>query len=80
LRDLHGALGLLPAEQRGVILLIGLEGMSYNETDEVLGIPTGTVRSRLSRGRRELMDIDHHPSRRQNNRSRIARNKSRYPS
>jgi RNA polymerase sigma-70 factor (ECF subfamily) len=62
LRDLHLALGRLPAEQRAVILLIGLEGMSYSETAEVLGIPAGTVRSRLSRGRlalRELMDIEH---------------------
>jgi RNA polymerase sigma-70 factor (ECF subfamily) len=43
-----------------VILLVGLEGMPYEEAATVLGIPIGTVRSRLSRGRdmlRELMDM-----------------------
>jgi RNA polymerase sigma-70 factor (ECF subfamily) len=61
LRDLDRALGQLPAEQRAVILLVGLEGMPYRDVGAALGIPTGTVRSRLSRGRtalRELMDVD----------------------
>jgi RNA polymerase sigma-70 factor, ECF subfamily len=61
LRDLDRALGRLPAEQRAVILLIGLEGMPYGEVATALGIPVGTVRSRLSRGRdalRRLMDGD----------------------
>jgi RNA polymerase sigma-70 factor, ECF subfamily len=61
LRDLDRALGQLPAEQRAVILLIGLEGMPYAAVSEVLGIPIGTVRSRLFRGRlalRRLMDAD----------------------
>ena len=43
-----------------MILLVGLEGMPYEEAATVLGIPIGTVRSRLSRGRdmlRELMDM-----------------------
>jgi len=43
-----------------VILLVGLEGMRYEEVATVLGIPIGTVRSRLSRGRdmlRELMGM-----------------------
>ena len=54
LRDLDRALGQLPAEQRAVILLVGLEGMSYGDVSAVLGIPVGTVRSRLSRGRLAL--------------------------
>jgi RNA polymerase sigma-70 factor, ECF subfamily len=61
LRDLERALAQLPPEQRQVILLIGLEGMSYEETASILGIPIGTVRSRLSRGRdqlRYLMSMD----------------------
>jgi RNA polymerase sigma-70 factor, ECF subfamily len=61
LRDLERALGRLPDEQRQVILLVGLEGMRYEEVATILGIPIGTVRSRLSRGRdmlRELMDIE----------------------
>src|SRR5437773_10920756 len=54
LRDLERALGKLPTEQREVILLVGLEGMAYEEVAEVLGVPVGTVRSRLSRGRDAL--------------------------
>ena len=59
LRDLERAIGVLPEEQRQVILL-GLEGMRYEEVAVVLDIPIGTVRSRLSRGRemlRRLMDM-----------------------
>ena len=54
LRDLETALGKLQPEQREVILLVGLEGMSYEEVAAVLEIPVGTVRSRLSRGRDQL--------------------------
>lgn len=52
--DLRKALGALPAEQREVLLLIGLEDMSYVEVSQSLGIPIGTVMSRLSRGRQRL--------------------------
>src|SRR5205823_4926445 len=44
-----------------VILLVGLEGMSYEEVALVPGMPIGTVRSRLSRGRdqlRKLMGVE----------------------
>ena len=61
LRDLEAAIAKLPQEQRQVILLVGLEGMRYEEVALILGIPVGTVRSRLSRGReqlRKLMDLD----------------------
>jgi RNA polymerase sigma-70 factor, ECF subfamily len=54
LRDLNRAIGRLPDEQRHVILLVGLEGMRYEEVAAILGIPIGTVRSRLSRGRETL--------------------------
>ena len=54
LRDLERAMGRLAAEQREVILLIGLEGMAYDEVASVLNVPVGTVRSRLSRGRDQL--------------------------
>jgi RNA polymerase sigma-70 factor (ECF subfamily) len=54
LRDLERAIAKLPAEQRSVILLVGLEGMRYEEVAAVLGVPVGTVRSRLSRGREAL--------------------------
>jgi len=54
MRDLASAIGKLPYEYREVILLIGLEQMSYEEVAQVLGIPLGTVMSRLSRGRERL--------------------------
>ncbi|MBK3735964.1 RNA polymerase sigma-70 factor (ECF subfamily) [Azospirillum brasilense] len=57
LRDLKRALGLLPTEQREVVLLIGLEGISYGEAADILGISIGTVKSRLSRGRRALRQL-----------------------
>jgi RNA polymerase sigma-70 factor (ECF subfamily) len=60
LRDLDRAIAKLPQEQRTVILLVGLEGMRYEEVAAILDVPVGTVRSRLSRGRealRRLMGI-----------------------
>lgn len=48
-------------QQRQVILLVGLEGMSYQDAAGILKIPVGTVRSRLSRGRdilRKLLDME----------------------
>ena len=46
-----------PVEQRQAILLIGLEGMRYDEAAVVMGVPIGTVRSRLSRGRELLRKL-----------------------
>jgi len=67
LRDLEAAIAKLAPEQRQVILLVGLEGMQYEEVALILGVPVGTVRSRLSRGReqlRRLMDmVDEAPPR-----------------
>ena len=57
LRDLDRALALLPDEQKTVILLIGLEGMDYATAAKVVGVPVGTVRSRLSRGREALRGL-----------------------
>ena len=54
LRDLRAAIGKLSEEQRQAVLLVGLEEMPYEEAAAVLGIPTGTLRSRLSRARTEL--------------------------
>lgn len=54
INELSAALANLPWEQKEVVLLVGLEGLPYIEAAEVLGIPVGTVRSRLSRGREAL--------------------------
>jgi RNA polymerase sigma-70 factor (ECF subfamily) len=53
-RDLDRSLALLPADQRSVVLLVTLEEMSYEEVARALGIPIGTVMSRLSRAREKL--------------------------
>jgi RNA polymerase sigma factor (sigma-70 family) len=57
LRDLERAIAKLPEEQQSAILLVGLEGMRYEEVAAVLGVPVGTVRSRLSRGREALRKL-----------------------
>ncbi len=56
-RGVIRALELLPPDQREVILLVGLEELTYQEVAKVAGIPIGTVMSRLSRGRQRLRDI-----------------------
>jgi RNA polymerase sigma-70 factor (ECF subfamily) len=56
-RSLVVALQDLPPPQREVVLLIGLEGMSYKEAANVLGVPVRTVMSRLSRGREGLRQL-----------------------
>jgi len=53
-RDLQRAFATLPEDQRTVLLLIGVEDLSYEEAAWVLGVPIGTVMSRLSRGRERL--------------------------
>ncbi len=54
LRELQRALDGLPAEQREVLLLVALEGLRYQEAATILGIPVGTVMSRLARARQQL--------------------------
>ncbi len=51
------ALARLPEEQRAVILLVGLEDLSYKEAADVLDVPVGTVMSRLHRGRERLREM-----------------------
>ncbi|MBV8646988.1 sigma-70 family RNA polymerase sigma factor [Paludibacterium sp.] len=54
LRDVQRALYRLPVEQREVLLLVALEGLSYQETAAVLAVPVGTVMSRLARAREQM--------------------------
>jgi RNA polymerase sigma-70 factor, ECF subfamily len=55
--DLQRALGTLAPEQREVVLLVALEDMTYSDVSRALGIPIGTVMSRLSRGREKLRKV-----------------------
>jgi RNA polymerase sigma-70 factor (ECF subfamily) len=64
--DLSRCLQRLPDDQRAVLLLVALEDMAYADVAKVLGIPIGTVMSRLSRARsrlRELMEGDNETAR-----------------
>jgi len=54
IRDLRAALARLPGDQQAVLLLVGVEELSYEEAARALDIPIGTVMSRLSRGREKL--------------------------
>lgn len=52
--DIERAITELPPEFRSVVVMVDVEGLAYREVAETLGIPVGTVRSRLSRGRSRL--------------------------
>ena len=54
LRDLERLLQRLPPEQREVLLLVAVEELSYQEAASAVGVPIGTVMSRLSRARERL--------------------------
>jgi RNA polymerase sigma factor (sigma-70 family) len=53
-RDVLSAIDQLPEEQKSLLLLIGVENLSYEQAARVLAIPVGTVMSRLSRARQRL--------------------------
>ncbi|PVC84386.1 RNA polymerase sigma factor [Streptomyces sp. CS131] len=55
-RELAAALAALPARHRDVLLLVAWGDLSYEETAQALGIPVGTVRSRLHRARGKLRE------------------------
>ena len=66
LAGLAAALEQVPEAQRAVLLLVGLEGMTYAEIAATLDVPIGTVMSRLARGRerlRAVLDGDAPPAR-----------------
>lgn len=62
LRDLHHAISDLPIEQREILLLVSLEGLRYQQVATILGIPEGTVMSKLSRARQQLRKTMGEPS------------------
>ncbi|HLJ53086.1 MAG TPA: RNA polymerase sigma factor [Rhizomicrobium sp.] len=53
-KETCAALATLPAEQRSAVALVLIDGMSYREAAAVLGVPIGTLTSRLARGRDAL--------------------------
>ena len=57
LQEVHAAMGRLPEDQRAALLLVGIEGMGLAEAAGVLGIPEGTLASRLGRARATLRDL-----------------------
>jgi len=57
IRDIHQAINTLAPDQREVLLLVTLEGLQYREVASILGMPEGTVMSRLSRARGKLRNI-----------------------
>ena len=56
-RDIERALSTLVEEQRSVLLLVMLEGMSYREVADIQGVPIGTVMSRIARARAQVKDF-----------------------
>ncbi len=56
-RDALAALDQLPEDQKSILLLIGVEDFSYEEAARMLGVPVGTIMSRLSRSRQRLRAI-----------------------
>ena len=63
MRELETALASLSAKQRHVIMLVAYEGVSYRDAAEILGLPVGTVMSRLSRARKALRErLDRQPT------------------
>jgi RNA polymerase sigma-70 factor (ECF subfamily) len=57
LRDVFQAMELLVPEYREAIVLVAAAGLNYEEAAEVAGCPVGTIKSRLSRGRRRLQEL-----------------------
>ena len=63
LEAVDAALQKLPAEQKAVIALVCIEGVSYKEAADITGVPMGTIMSRLARGRQALHAILNEPAR-----------------
>ena len=54
--DLQAALAAIPAEFRSAVILVDVEGLALQSVSEILGVPVGTVKSRVFRGRRLLAE------------------------
>ncbi len=56
-RDILDALEAISPERRAAIMMVAVEGFSYAEAANILGIPAGTLMSRIARGREELRGL-----------------------
>ena len=56
-KDMWRALGELSPDQREALLLVGAEGMSYDEAARICGVAVGTIKSRVNRARRRLAEL-----------------------
>jgi RNA polymerase sigma-70 factor, ECF subfamily len=57
LEDFRKALARLPTEQREVLILVGANGLSYEEAATICDVEIGTIKSRLSRARSKLVEL-----------------------
>ncbi len=57
LAEVQQVIDALPEEQREVLLLVCIEDLAYREAAEILGVPIGTVMSRLARARKRLVEM-----------------------
>jgi len=55
--EIQRMIDAMPSEQREVLLLVCVEDLAYREAAEILGVPIGTVMSRLARARRRLVEL-----------------------
>jgi RNA polymerase sigma-70 factor (ECF subfamily) len=55
--DMRKALGKLPLDQREALLLVGAEGLSYEDAAEICGVAVGTIKSRVNRARTRLAQL-----------------------
>jgi RNA polymerase sigma-70 factor (ECF subfamily) len=56
-QDLQTALARLPSDQREALLLVGAEGLPYEDVAAICGCPVGTIKSRVNRARRRLAEL-----------------------
>ncbi|MDX1293929.1 MAG: sigma factor-like helix-turn-helix DNA-binding protein, partial [Hyphomonas sp.] len=54
---MRNALGMLPVDQREALILVGAGGLAYEEAAEICGVAVGTIKSRVSRARKAVVEI-----------------------
>ena len=56
-KDFQQALAKLPVDQREALILVGAEGLSYEQAAEICGVAVGTIKSRVNRARNRLAEL-----------------------